>query len=295
MSKSTTPEEATEEATEEASEAATGEHRVMEAAAASGDLVTPAAITRAVRALGVRPGMLLNVHSAMSKLGFVVGGAQTVVDGLLEALGPDGTLMMPTHSAQLSDPANWRNPPAPEGWWEQIRAEMPAYDPAHTPTRSMGAVPELFRTYPGALRSNHPQVSHAALGPLAARIVGEHPLHCFFGDASPIGKLYELDGWVLLLGVGHGNNTVLHLAEDRADFPGKTTHSEGAPIIADGRRRWQTFQPLKVSDDDFPAIGEAFAATGGQIAGQVGSAEVLLMRARDVVDFATDWIAANRT
>ncbi len=270
------------------------EHSVMQAAAESGHLITPEVIAREVQALGVRPGMLLNVHSAMSQLGFVVGSAQTVVDGLLKALGPEGTLMMPAHSAQLSEPANWQNPPAPEQWWEQIRAEMPAYDPHHTPTRIMGAIPELFRTYPGVLRSQHPQVSHAALGPLAAEIVAEHPLDCLFGDASPIGKLYALDGWVLLLGVGHGNNTVLHLAEDRAEFPSKTTHLEGAPILVDGERRWQAFHPLQVSDDDFPAIGEAFAATGGQLAGKVGKADALLMRARDVVDFATDWIATNR-
>jgi aminoglycoside 3-N-acetyltransferase len=271
------------------------EHRAMQAAAESGHLVTPLSIARDLHDLGVRPGMLLNVHSAMSKLGFVVGGAQTVVDGLLKALGDNGTLMMPSHSAQLSEPANWQNPPAPESWWEQIRAEMPAFDPAHTPTRNMGAIPELFRTYPGVLRSHHPQVSHAARGRLADEIVTGHPLDSLFGEASPIGKLYALNGWVLLLGVGHANNTVLHLAEDRADFPSKTTHLEGAPLLLDGKRRWQPFHPLKVSDDDFPAIGEAFAHTGMQVTGTVGSADVMFMRAREVVDFATDWISANRT
>jgi aminoglycoside 3-N-acetyltransferase len=267
----------------------------MQAAAESDSLVTPATIATDLNRLGVRSGMLLNVHGAMSKLGFVVGGAQAVVQGLLDTLGPEGTLMMPSHSSQLSDPANWRNPPAPETWWQQIRAEMPAYDPARTPTRTMGAIPELFRTFPGALRSAHPQVSHAALGPLAARITAEHPLECLFGDASPIGKLYALNGWVLLLGVGHGNNTVLHLAEDRADFPGKTRHLEGAPITIRDTRRWQAFRPLKVNDDDFPAIGAAFAATGRERIGRVCAAEARLMRAREVVDFATDWIAANRT
>jgi aminoglycoside 3-N-acetyltransferase len=275
-------------------EETSGEHRVMQAAAKSGHLVTPASIASDLHSLGVEPGMLLNVHSAMSKLGFVVGSAQTAVDGLLQAVGPVGTLMMPTHSAQLSEPANWRNPPAPEEWWEQIRAEMPAYDPAHTPTRTMGAIPELFRTYPGVLRSAHPQVSHAAIGPLAAEIVAEHPLESLFGDRSPIGKLYKLDGWVLLLGVGHGNNTVLHLAEDRAEFPSKRTHLEGAPLLVDGERRWQPFYPLAVSDEDFPEVGEAFARTGQERTGQVGSASARLMRARTVVDFATDWIAANR-
>jgi aminoglycoside 3-N-acetyltransferase len=272
----------------------TGEHRVMQAASESGNLVTPRVIAEDLARLGVRRGMLLNVHSAMSRLGFVVGGAQSVVEGLLEAVGPEGTLMMPSHSAQLSDPANWRSPPAPEAWWERIRAEMPAYHPARTPTRNMGAIAELFRTFPGVLRSPHPQVSHAASGPLAAGIIGEHPLACLFGERSPIGKLYALDGWVLLLGVGHGNNTVLHLAEDRAEFPGKTRHREGAPIQINGARHWQPFEPLKVSDDDFSAIGTAFAATGGERSGRIGAADALLMRARDVVDFATGWIASHR-
>ena len=256
--------------------------------------VTPDSIRQDLTGLGVRPGMLLNVHSALSRLGWVVGGAQSVIQGLLDSLGGQGTLMMPSHSGQLSNPANWRNPPAPETWWETIRSGMPAYDPDRTPTRLMGAIPELFRTWPGVRRSAHPQTSHAALGPLAEAIVAEHPLECLFGDASPIGRLYALDGHVLLLGVGHGNNTVLHLAEDRAEFPAKTRHEEGAPVVVDGARRWQVFHPLKVSDDDFPDLGAAFAATGGEIRGRVGAAEARLMRAREVVDFAVSWLETHR-
>lgn len=271
-----------------------GEHKVMTAAAAADSLITPASLSGELVRLGVRPGMLLNVHSAMSELGFVVGGAQTVVDGLLDALGPDGTLMMPSHSAQLSNPGNWQNPPAPEAWWQTIRDEMPAYDPLRTPTRNMGAVAELFRTYPDALRSAHPQTSHAASGPLAAMVVAEHPLDCLFGEASPIGKLYALDGWVLLLGVGHGNNTALHLAEERASFPGKEWQQEGSPLTTDGRRHWQIFNPLKVDADDFPAIGEAFAESGSETVGSIGSATARFMRARDIVDFGTDWLSLNR-
>ncbi len=272
----------------------TSEHQVMENAAAGGDLITAASISRDLRLLGVSEGMLLNVHSALSKLGFVVGGAQSVVDGLLDVLGDEGTLMMPSHSGQLSDPSYWQHPPAPEAWWQTIRDEMPAYDPARTPTRIMGTIAELFRTYPGVLRSGHPQTSHSARGPLAAEIVAEHPLNCLFGDTSPMGRLYALDGWVLLLGVGHGNNTVLHLAEDRAEFPGKKRHQQGAPIRTAEGRKWQTFNPLDISAEDFPAIGEAFARTGKEITGRVGSATVHLMRARDVVDFGTAWITRNR-
>jgi len=271
-----------------------GEYQVMAAAADADAPVTPTSLARDLSALGVRPGMLLNVHSALSRLGWVVGGAQGVIQALLDVLGREGTLMMPSHSAQLSNPANWQRPPAPQRWWEIIRAEMPAYDPHRTPTRFMGAIAETFRSWPDVLRSAHPQTSHAACGPLAAAIVAEHPLDCLFGDASPIGKLYALDGHVLLLGVGHGNNTVLHLAEHRARFPSKTHHTEGAPLVIDGVRRWQVFEPYKVTDDDFPALGEAFTATGGERRGRVGAGEAILMRARDIVDFAVPWFEANR-
>lgn len=273
-----------------------GEFRAMQAGQASVDgPVTPAGIARDLRRLGVENGMLLNVHSALSRLGWVVGGAQGVIEALLDVVGDSGTLMMPSHSGQLSEPANWRQPPAPEAWWETIRSEMPAYHPARTPTRLMGAIAETFRAWPGVQRSLHPQSSHTALGPRAAEIVAEHPLEAPFGDASPMGKLYDLNGHVLLLGVGHGNNTVLHLAEHRADFPGKRSHREGAPIRIDGERRWQTFHPLQIRTDDFAVLGEAFAATGGEIRGAVGAADAILMRARDVVDFAVPWFEANRT
>ncbi|MEM8767430.1 MAG: AAC(3) family N-acetyltransferase [Pseudomonadota bacterium] len=271
-----------------------GEARAMAKAEAAGAPITRGSLARELRELGVVGGMLLNVHSALSSLGWVVGGAQAVVDALLEVLGPNGTLAMPTHSSQLTDPANWGHPPAPEAWWAHIRAEMPAYDPACTPTRAMGAIPECFRNYPGVLRSDHPQTSHAALGLKASLLTAEHPLDDLFGDGSPIGQLYALDGHVLLIGVDHGNNTCLHLAEARADFPGKQRHKEGAPIRIAGEQRWQPFEPIQVSDDDFPALGEAFAATGLETRGALGQATARLMRVRDVVDFALPWLEANR-
>ncbi len=246
-------------------------------------------------ALGLAPGMTVIVHCSLSKIGWVPGGAQGVIAALFDVLGDSGTLVMPAHSGNLSDPANWQAPSVPRDWWDPIRAEMPAYDPALTPTRNMGAVAETFRNYPQVLRSGHPHVSFTAHGPNAQRIVDEHPLGCMFGEQSPLARLYELDAHVLLMGVDHANNTAIHLGECRAEFPYKRYQTEGAPMMVDGERRWVSFEALLMVDDDFAKLGRAFAREPAlERHGPVGWSVARLMHVRAIVDYAQAWLPAHR-
>jgi aminoglycoside 3-N-acetyltransferase len=158
----------------------------------------------------------------------------------------------------------------------------------------MGRIPELFRTWPDALRSNHPITSFAALGKQAAYVTESHPLEDEFGDDSPVGKVYALDGYVLLLGVGHDNNTSLHLAERRAHWPGKHNMREGTAMLVNGQRQWVDFDRMELNTDDFIQIGAAYEAAAAIPAYTIGRAQVRFLRQRPLVDFAVHWMEYNR-
>jgi aminoglycoside 3-N-acetyltransferase len=245
--------------------------------------------------LGIKRGMVLLVHASLSSLGWVCGGASAVILALEEVLGEGGTLVMPTHSGDLTDPENWENPPVPQDWWETIRQNMPPFQPDLTPTRKTGAISETFRKQHGVLRSNHPHSSFAARGAHAAKITNDHALEHGLGENSPLARTYELDGHVLLLGVGHENNTSLHLAEYRAAFSGKRSVKGGAPIIRAGKRVWAQFDEIDLNADDFELIGKSYARDTNEIRiGNVAQASCMLMPQRGLVDYAVAWMEENR-
>lgn len=268
---------------------AAGEHAAVQVADAPR---TRASLAADLRALGVADGGTLLVHASMSSLGWVCGGAVTVVEALRNVLGSSGTLVVPTHSAGNSDPAAWANPPVPEAWWPVIRDEMPGFDTHITPSAGMGAVPELVRTAPGAARSAHPQSSFAAVGPEAARITAGHALESGMGEASPLARLYDLGASVLLLGVGHANNSSFHLAEYRVPRPRR--HRTAAAVLSDGAQQWVPYDDIELDSGDFEDLGADFDATGGTVVGRVGSADCRLFGQRAAVDFAVGWLDRHR-
>jgi aminoglycoside 3-N-acetyltransferase len=258
--------------------------------------VTVSSLSHAFTALGVHNGMTLIVHSSLKSLNrWIVGGTSAVILALEEALGIDGTLVMPSHTGDLSDPALWQNPPVPKEWWDLIRNEMPAFDRDLTPTWAMGALAEAFRKQGGTIRSDHPQVSFAARGSEAERITYDHSLAYSLGENSPLARLYDCQAWVLLLGVNYDNNTSLHLAEYRASFPSKRPAKIGTVGHIHRKREWITYDDIVFDTDDFVEIGQAFEeATGLVRIGKIGDAAVRLMPQRELVDFAVQWMSANR-
>ena len=173
--------------------------------------VTKREIYGGLRGLGVESGASLVVHSSLSSLGRVDGGADVVVDALLDAVGPKGTVMMPTFT----------------------RYDEP-YDPDSSPSTT-GAITEAFRKRRPTVRSPHPTKSVAAIGPDATSLVEEHDLGNSIGPRSPIHRLIdERDGYILLLGVNHTKNSALHVAERLADLPYRDQIAETMRRQSDG-------------------------------------------------------------
>ncbi|MGD0054970.1 MAG: AAC(3) family N-acetyltransferase [Acidimicrobiales bacterium] len=254
---------------------------------------TAASLARDLGELGLTNGSTVLVHSSLSALGYVVGGARSVVMALLEVLGEGGTLVVPTHSSELSDPRHWHHPAIPESWWPTVRESMPAYDAQLTLTRQMGSVPEVARRLPGARRSAHPRVSFCAVGANADFIIDDHRLENGFDEHSPLARLYDLGAQVLLLGVGHANNTSLHLAEGRAAIAHPII-TEGAPMLVDGRRQWVSYRCIDYRADDFDQVGAALARAGLERVAKVGAGPSRLLDIVPMVDGAVSWFSEHR-
>jgi len=250
---------------------------------------TSESLYRELTDLGLNSGMTVMVHSSLGKIGWTVGGPVAVIRALLEALGQDGTLVMPAESPNVSDPSTWNDDRVKVEWHDMIRTHLPVFDPLTTPT-TMGAIPEAFRTYPGTIRSNHSMVSVCANGRFASEITKDHSMEFCEGKGTPFEKLYKLDAYTLLLGVGFNRCTSLHYAESLV--PMRRTTVSRYPVIRDGERVWVEMPDMATDNGvHFPIVGGLFAESGSIRTGNIGEADAMLFRTRELVDFAESYFA----
>ena len=264
-------------------------------------LQTRSQLASQLRTLGVEAGDILEVHSSLRSLGKVVGGADAVVLALLEAASPGGTLVaivsMHDNPYHLHD---W-----PEERQRAYRHELPAFDMARSTARSdHGFLAERIRTWPGAIRSTHPEAGVASIGEQAAWIVSPHPDDFAYGHDTPFDRIKLAGGKVLMLGAPLGTITMLHHAETIADVPGKRLVSYQIPIDVDGESIWKSYRDIDSSsrgalpyskmvpegEDPFEFIAREALRSGIGRTGKVGLADCYLFPAGALVDFAVEWM-----
>lgn len=229
--------------------------------------VEPDELRDQLAALGVEHGDLLLVHSAFSQIGPVTGGPAGFIAALQEAVGPRGTLMMPS----LAD-------------------DDGLFDPASTPCLSMGVVAQTFWSLPGVKRSHNPH-AFAARGPLATALLMPHPVVVPHGIDSPAGRAIALGGKILLAGVGHDANTTIHVAENEARV--RYGFEARSLVLQAGAAVELRYREVDHCCRGFERVGEALQRTGMQRRGALGHGRAALATARSTFDAAMALLRAD--
>ncbi|MEM7444767.1 MAG: aminoglycoside 3-N-acetyltransferase [Pseudomonadota bacterium] len=258
-------------------------------------MLTRTDIRRDLTALGIQPGDSVMVHAAISKVGPVLGGPDTVIAALRDAVGPKGTLLGYADwgvdfDALLDDEGR-----VPDAW----RDHIPVFDPAASrAARDNGVFPEFLRTTPGALRSGNPGASVVALGAKAKHFTAEHPLNYGYGAGTPLARLVEEGGKVLMLGAPLDAMTLLHHAEHIAPVSGKRLRRYEAPLRNGDGVRWSMIEEFDTGEpvlDGLPAeyfgdIVEQYLDTGKGRRSKVGAADCVLVSAPEITEFGVAWL-----
>jgi aminoglycoside 3-N-acetyltransferase len=237
--------------------------------------------------LGIRAGDLVMVHAGLRSVGPIIGGVNTLVRALLDTLGESGTLAAYVDFEAFFDDE------------EDDPADIPVFDKrvAHA-ARDHGILHETLRTWPGALRSDHPDAGVLAIGARAAWITADHPFQYGYGDGSPFAKIHDAGGRVLMIGAPLDTITMLHYAEHRANLPGKRIVRYRRPMPGPHGPVWMDFEEFDTSEpvsDRFPTnafeqIAGAFLASGGGRKGRIGAADSYLFESQPLVAFAIGWL-----
>ncbi len=251
------------------------------------DPVTKDMLVKALRDLGVSSNQIIEVHSSLSSFHYVVGGARTVVDALLEIAGSGGTILMPTQNCGNSEPSKWQNPPVSADLYKEVRYSIPAFDPRSEDIPHMGEVAENFRKREGVVVSSHPSVSYAAWGRYAKLLCNRQSLHFPLAEESPCARLYELKGAVLMLGTDFDTCTCMHLAEYRCDC--RPVMIDGAAVKTENGTAWRKYLDLSLNADSFLKVGALMEKKKMVRETELGGCRIRYFSAAQAIDEATKY------
>jgi aminoglycoside 3-N-acetyltransferase len=234
--------------------------------------------------LGLATGAVVMVHASLRSVGPVVGGANVIVQALLDVIGVSGTLMAYVDF---------------EPFFDEADDEIPVFDKrVARAARDHGVLHEVLRTWPGALRSDHPDAGVAAIGRLAEWITSDHPFAYGYGNGTPFDKALQAHVQVLMLGAPLDTITLLHCAEHHARIPNKRVVAYRRLMPGPNGPAWVTFEEFdtahpvteRLPEDCFDQIARAYLDSGRGAVGSVGAATATLLDGADLVRFGVEWL-----
>ena len=253
--------------------------------------VTRELLVSTLRKLGLKEGQIIEVHASLSSFDYVIGGARTIVDSLMEVLGHNGTILMPTQTNDNSEPSLWQAPAVQPYLYREIRNAIPPYDVQETDIPGMGAVADNFRHREGVMHTNHPAVSYAAWGRYAKLLCNRQSLHFPLAEESPAARLYELKGYVLLIGVDFDKVTSMHLAEYRTDD--RPIYIHGACMNGENGPEWVSYLDLDVDSSIFLKVRNELAKKNVIREMTVGGSHLQFFPITYAIDEATNYFEQN--
>ena len=247
-------------------------------------LITKEVLIHNFSQLGIRQGDTLLVHTSLSSVGYVVGGEETLYYALREVIGNEGTIVVPSQTVEISDPASWQYPPVPEEWHDVIRDAMPAYSKELSYSKAMGAFSQFIGILPDSIRTNHPMYSFTEIGEKATEIIGQDSFDFPFGDKSPLGRMYSIGAKVLMIGTDFETNTSLHLAENRLN---REVIHEKSKILTENGEKWISFKNIELDIyDDYLEVQKNFMEQYTVNHISINDSNVYLFDMKECVDFA---------
>ena len=241
--------------------------------------------------MGIRKGMLVFVQSSLRPFGWVVGGAQAIIDALMETVTYDGTIVMPAFTRNLSDPSMYKSGTVPRACWPEIRQAILPFNKRLSTPVNMGEVTVQFMRNEAVLRSNHPAYSFLAWGKYAKLIVEKHPLHFGLSKDSPLSKIVDLNGFVLLAGMNYDKCEMFDLAQynNRACPIRILTY----PIEKGGNIHWIKMLDKEMNTSSYKAIGANMEERGVVKILEVGNTTCRLFSAREAISSAAAYLNIN--
>lgn len=247
-------------------------------------------IRQQLETLGIQKGMVLLIHADTRRLGYLIGGEQVLIEALMDIVGYEGTIIMPTFTPQMADPSCQKKHIS-RAYWQEVRDHAMPFDKKLTPPKNCDPLVHQFLRNEGVVRSYHPLYSFAAWGKYAKLICDKHPLHFGLSKESPLGKIAEFNGYVVMLGCEYEECCLFQLARYQGELPIRII---SAPIENNHKTVWKDMLELDYNTKNFSEIGEVMEERSIVKTSYIGNGRCRFFSAREAVTLATAYFNIHK-